>query len=361
MTLTCQAAVLTAPCRPMEIRDIQLTPPQPGEVLVRTAAAGICGTDVHFAAGAFPYPTPTVLGHEASGTVEAVGDGVTTVVPGDRVIVCDQTFCGRCAACLSGAMVYCTDPSPKQRQRHRLSFNGEPVRQYLGVSAFAERMVVDAHSLIPLPDGISFEAAALLSCCLTTGLATVFNINRPEPGSSVAVIGTGGVGLGAVQGARIAGAARIIAVDLHEHRLAVAKAVGATDTVLATREDAAAAITALTGTGADHAIEAVGLPETAVQAFTSLAPGGRATVIGMMPMGADIPLPGRLLRAGRSLTGTVMGSVRTPADIPRYADMLLRGALHAEPLITSTRPLKGINDAFADASAHTGVRALIRF
>lgn len=302
-----------------------------------------------------------MLGHEASGTVEAVGDGVTTVSPGDRAIVCDQTFCGQYAACLSGAMVYCTDPTPKQRQQRRLRLNGEPIRQYLGVSAFAERMVVDAHAVIPLPDRISFEAAVLLSCCLTTGLTTVFNINRPEPGSSIAVIGTGGVGLGVVQGARIAGATRIIAVDLHEHRLAVAKDVSATDTVLAGREDTTTAITALTGTGVDHAIEAVGLPEAAVQAFTALAPGGRATVIGMRPMGADIPLPGRLLRAGRALAGTVMGSVRTRADIPRYAELLLRGTLHAEPLISSTRPLKGINDAYAEASACSGVRALIRF
>ncbi|MEU9168533.1 zinc-binding dehydrogenase [Streptomyces sp. NPDC048420] len=360
MTITCQAAVLPAPGQPLEIRDIQLTEPQPGEVLVRTAAAGICGTDLHFALGAFPYPTPTVLGHEASGTVAAVGAGVTTVAPGDRVIVCDQTFCGQCAACLSGAMVYCTDPSAKQRQHQRMRLGGKPIRQYLGVSAFAELMVVDAHALVPLPGGISFEAAALLSCCLTTGLATVFNVNRPAPGSTVAVIGTGGVGLGAIQGARIAGASRIIAVDEHQHRLAIAQELGATDTVLASVATAAD-IKELTGIGVDHAIEAVGSIDTAEQAFHCLAPGGRATIIGMVPADTDISVPGRLLRAGRSLSGTVMGSVRTQADIPRYADMLLRGVLHAEPLITSTRPLKGINDALGDAAERAGVRALIRF
>lgn len=361
MSLTCQAAVMHTAGQPMKIREIRLAPPRYGEVLVRTGAAGICGTDLFFAAGRFPYSTPTVLGHEAAGTVEAVGDGVTAFTPGDRVIVCDQTFCGTCSACLSGRMVYCVDTSAKQRQRERLSLNGGPVRQYLGVSAFAERMVVDEHALIPLPDSISFAAGALLSCCLTTGLATVFNVARPTPGSSVAVIGTGGVGLGAVQGARIAGASRIIAVDLHEHRLQVAKEVGATDVVLAGPQDTAEAITQLTGTGVDHAVEAVGLTETAAQAFKSLAPGGQATVIGMMPPGAEISVPGRLIRQGRSLAGTVMGSVRTRTDIPRYADLLMRGTLHADPLITSSRPLKDINEAFKDATARVGVRSLISF
>ncbi|MFK0159709.1 alcohol dehydrogenase catalytic domain-containing protein [Streptomyces sp. NPDC090493] len=190
MTITCQATVPWAPGQPLEIRNVQLTEPQPGEVLVRTAAAGICGTGLLFAVGAFSYPAPTVLGHKASGTVAAVGADVTTVAPRDRGIVCDQTFCGQCAACLNSAMVYYTDPSAKQRQHQRMRLGDEPIRQYLGVSAFAELMVVDAHALIPLADDMSFEAGALLSCCLTTGLATVFNVNRPAPGSSVAAIPT---------------------------------------------------------------------------------------------------------------------------------------------------------------------------
>ncbi|MFD8814199.1 alcohol dehydrogenase catalytic domain-containing protein [Streptomyces sp. NPDC059627] len=201
MTITCQAAVLWAPGQPLEIRDVQLIEPQPGEVLVRTAAAGICGTDLHFAVGAFSYRTPTALGHEA-GTVAAVGAGGHhrgTRGPGHRLRPDFLRPVCRLPQRRDGLLhrpVGQAAPAPAD------AVGDEPIRQYLGVSAFAELMVVDAHALIPLSDGISFEAGALLSCCLTTGLATVFNVNRPAPGSTVAVIGAGG----AVQGARIAGA-----------------------------------------------------------------------------------------------------------------------------------------------------------
>ncbi|MGH3752869.1 MAG: alcohol dehydrogenase catalytic domain-containing protein [Pseudonocardiaceae bacterium] len=234
---TCWAAVSRHPNQPPTIEEIVLRQPGPGEILVRTARAGICGTDLHFAAGLFPYPFPTVLGHEASGVVETIGDGVGDVQAGDRVIVCDQTFCGRCAACIAGAMVYCTDTGPKQRQRDRIQLDGKPVRQYLGVSAFAEMMLVDEHAVIPVPRELSFDAAALLACCLTTGMATVLNIARPAAGSSIAIFGCGGVGLGAVQAARLSGAARIIAIDLEDHRLATAAQLGATHTINPARDD----------------------------------------------------------------------------------------------------------------------------
>jgi S-(hydroxymethyl)glutathione dehydrogenase / alcohol dehydrogenase len=215
---TARAAVLHEPGKPMTIEQISLREPGPGEVLVKTASVGICGTDLHFAAGRFPYPLPTVLGHEASGTVEQAGPGVTSVRVGDRVLVCDQIPCGQCGNCLSGRMVYCTDPSGKQRQKTRLTLDGQPFRQYLGVSALADRMLVDAAALIALPEEVSFTAGALLGCCLTTGTATILNTAGTRPGQSVLVIGCGGVGLGAVQAARIAGAAQIIAADPQPHR-----------------------------------------------------------------------------------------------------------------------------------------------
>lgn len=356
-----RAAVMHHPGRPMELLKIRLADPRPGEVVVHTAIAGVCGTDLHFAAGRFPYPVPTVLGHEAAGTIAAVGDGVDHLTVGDRVIVCDQIYCGNCPACLSGSMVYCTDSGAKQRQRERLSLEGTSFRQYLGVSAFAEKLLVDAHACIPAPDDLPLDAAALLSCCLTTGLAAVFNVARPAAGSRVAVIGCGGVGLGAVQAARIAGAAQIVAVDLEDHRLALAAEVGATDTVNAASTDPVKAVIDLADGGVERSIEAVGLPETATQAFRVLAAGGNATVLGMMPPGADIAVPGRLLRQGRSIGGTVMGSVRTRSDIPRYADLALRGLLHTEPLITSTRPLDQLDHSLADARARRGVRHTIEF
>lgn len=208
----------------------------------------------------------------------------------------------------------------------------------------------------------SFDAGALLSCCLTTGLAAVFNIAQPAPGSRVAVFGCGGVGPGAVQAARIAGAAQIIATDPQPHRRELAAALGATDVIDPNSQDPVAAILAATGNdGVDRAVEAVGTAATAVQAFSVLAPGGQATVLGMIPPGDDIALPGRLLRHGRTITGTVMGSVRTWADILRYADLAVRGLLRTDDLVTSRRGLDQVNDALDDARAHRGARAVITF
>jgi len=361
MAHTATAAVLRTTADPMRIEQVTLADLGPGEALVRTAVTGICGTDLHFADGRIPYPTPTVLGHEAAGTVTAVGPNVPGITPGQRVIVCDQTFCGQCGNCLSGQMVYCTDPAAKQRQRHRLRIDDRPARQYLGVAALADLMLVDANNLVPIPDALSFEAGALLSCCLTTGLAAMFNVARPTAGGRVAVFGCGGVGLGAVQAARIAGATHVIAVDPQPHRRQIAAALGATATIDPTACDPVEAVLDASGGGVETAIEAVGSPTTIVHALAVLTPGGHAVVIGMPPAGAEIVVPARLLRHGRTITGTVMGSVRTRADIPRYVDLVLRGLIRTEEMITSRRPLSAVNEAFADTRAHHGIRALITF
>lgn len=361
MPFSCNAAVTRHPSQPPTFERIELRDPRPGEVVVRTVSAGICGTDLHFAAGTFPYPMPTVLGHEAAGVVESIGAGVDVVAPNDRVIVCDQTFCGRCAQCASGMMVHCTDPQTKRRQHDRLVIDGAASRQYLGVSAFAELMLVDENSLIRVPDALSDDAAALLSCCLTTGAATIFNMIRPRPASSVAVFGCGGVGLGVVQAARVAGAAVIVAIDAEEHRLAAAKELGATHVVRATDDDPIEAVRASTGSGVDAAVEAVGQADTAAQAFSVLASGGHAVVLGMLPPGAEIVLPGRALRHGRSIGGSVMGNVRTRDDIPRFIDLVVSGRLHADTLATAHYPLAEIGQAMADARSRRGVRTMIRF
>ncbi len=355
------AAVLHAPGQPMTLQQVELADPGPGEALVSTRATGVCGTDVFFADGRYRFPVPTVLGHEAAGVVEAVGPGVTDVRPGDRVIICDQAFCGRCGPCLSGQMVYCTDPDRKTRQRQRLRIEGAPARQYLGVSSFAESMLVSTGTLIALPDELDFEAGALLSCCLTTGVAAVFNVARPQPGSAVAVIGCGGVGLAAVQAARIAGAAVIVAVDPKPHRRALAEQLGATSTVNPDDGEVAAVVADLTAGGAQHSIEAVGRPDTAALAVQLLAPGGCATLLGMQPDGADITIPAALLRHGRTIGGSVMGSVRTRHDIPRYARLALTGALYTAELITDRRKLTDINDAVNDTRDCSGIRTMITF
>ncbi|MGP4029678.1 zinc-binding dehydrogenase [Actinomadura sp. 3N407] len=360
--ITAQAAVLHEPGRPMTIERIDLREPGPGEVLVRTTSVGICGTDLHFATGRFPYPAPTVLGHEASGVVEQTGVGVTGIQSGDRVLVYDQIPCGQCGNCLSGRMVYCTDTSTKQRQKTRLSLDGQAFRQYLGVSALADRMLVDAAALIALPEQISYTAGALLGCCLTTGAATVFNTAGTRPGQTVLVIGCGGVGLGAVQAARIAGAARIIAVDLEPHRREAAIALGATDILDPGTTDLAEAMASITGQrGVDVAVEVVGDPALAEAAFTTLAAGGQAVVVGMMPPGSRISLPSALVRHGRSMTGSVMGEVRTRHDIPAYLEMVASGRMVADELATSTWKLDQVNDAFDHAAGRHGIRTMIEF
>ncbi|MEU4234877.1 zinc-binding dehydrogenase [Nonomuraea sp. NPDC026600] len=360
--ITARAAVLHEPGKPMTIEQIELREPGHGEVIVKTASVGICGTDLHFARGLFPFPVPTVLGHEASGVVEHRGPGVTRVQVGDRVLVCDQIPCGQCGSCLSGRMVYCTDTGRKQRQRSRLSLDGDPFRQYLGVSALAERMLLDAAAVIPIPEQISFEAGALLGCCLTTGAATIFNTAAARPGQSVLVMGCGGVGLGAVQAAKATGASCIIAADPEAHRRQAALSLGATDIIDPTSEDLPAAVATITGQfGVDVAVEAVGDPGLAEVAFAALAPGGRAVIVGMMPSDSEIKVSAGLLRHGRSLVGSVMGEVRTLHDIPAYVRMVVGGQLTADELATHRWPLSEINDALDHASARRGIRTMIEF
>ena len=361
-TITARAAVLHEPGQPMTIEDIQIREPGPGEVLVRTSRVGICGTDLHFAAGRFPYPIPTVLGHEASGIIERLGPDVTGLQIGDRVLACDQIPCGQCGNCLTGRMVYCTDISRKQRQKTRLHLGNEPFRQSLGISALAELMLVDANALIPLPDAVSFDAAALLGCCLTTGAATIFNTAHVTPGQTVLVLGCGGVGLGVVQAARITGASHIIAADPEPHRRDAAASFGAHQTFDPTRADIVATMDELTGdSGVDVAIEAVGDPALAQAAFASLSPGGRLVVIGMMPTNSKIAIDPNHLRHGRSITGSVMGEVRTRHDIPTYLRMAATGQLNADQLATSHWPLSQINEAFSNAANRHGIRTMIEF
>lgn len=361
MTTTSLAAVLHRPGEPLSVEPIDIADPQPAEVLIRTVTAAICGTDVHFARGRYPFPTPTVLGHEATGVVEAVGDGVTHVEPGQTVIVCDRYPCGHCAACASGDMAYCTDTSGKARQKMRITSIAGPVRQYLGISAFAQHMLVDANAVIGAPAGLDAAAAAMLSCGITTGMSAVLNNTRPAAGSTVAVIGCGAVGLGAVIAARLSGAEKILAVDPEEHRLKAALDLGATDTVHAGEQDVTEAILQALPGGVDRSIEAVGLPETAVQALNVLRRGGHATVLGMMPSGAELTFPARTLQEGRTIGGAVMGRALIHADVPGYARLAVRGAIDLAPLASTRRPLAEINDALEDAANRRGIRHLIDF
>ncbi|MDQ1396049.1 MAG: S-(hydroxymethyl)glutathione dehydrogenase / alcohol dehydrogenase, partial [Acidimicrobiaceae bacterium] len=343
-----KAAVLRTIPGQLEVEDVTVDQPGPHEVLLKTAAAGVCHSDLHFAEGKYVYPTPCVLGHESAGVVEAVGDQVTDIQPGDHVITCLSVFCGHCEQCLSGRPSLCqaldTQRDPTSPQR--LSQNGEPVWQFLHMSSFAEQMLVHEHGVVKITKDMPLDRAALIGCGVTTGLGAVFRTARVEPGQTVAVIGCGGIGLNCIQGAAIAGAGRIIAVDRVETKLKMAEQFGASDLVNASSGDPAAQVLEMTSGGVDHAFEAIGLKVTAEQAFAMLKRGGTATIIGMIPMGTSIELPGTDFLYEKRIQGSNMGSNRFRIDMPRYVDFYLSGRLKLDELVSARIGLGDINEAF---------------
>src|SRR3954454_23538470 len=343
-----KAAVLRTIPGSLEVEDVTVDQPGPNEVLIRTAAAGVCHSDLHFVEGKYIYPTPCVLGHESAGVIEAVGDLVTYVQPGDHVITCLSVFCGHCAYCLSGHPSLCDkigvgrDPGAPQR----LSHDGSPVFQFLNMSSFAEQMLVHEHGVVKITKDMPLDRAALIGCGVTTGLGAVFRTARVEPGQTVAVIGCGGIGLNCIQGAAIAGAGRVIAVDRIDTKLKLAESFGATDLVDASAGDPVMQVQELTSGGVDHAFEAIGLKQTAEQAFAMLKRGGTATVIGMIPLGTKIELPGSDFLAEKKIQGSNMGSNRFRIDMPRFVDFYLSGRLKLDELVSARIGLGDINEAF---------------
>src|SRR5246127_1456021 len=280
-----KAAVFHGPKLPLSIEDVELDKPQDREVLIKTVASGVCHSDLHFVDGFYPYPAPAILGHEAAGIVEEVGKQVTYVKPGDHVICCLSVFCGYCHQCMSGHPNRCSNNQATQRgpgDKPRISQKGKPINQFLDISSYCEKMLLHENAVVKINNDIPLDRAALIGCGVTTGVGAALNTAKVEPGSTVAVFGAGGIGLSAIQGARIAGAAMIIAVDMFEHKLATAKRMGATHTVDASSADPVEAIQKLTDGGVDYSFEAIGLKKAAEQCFDALAPGGVATVIGMI-------------------------------------------------------------------------------
>jgi S-(hydroxymethyl)glutathione dehydrogenase/alcohol dehydrogenase len=358
-----RAALLPTIPSMLEIAEIQVDSPGPREVLVRTVAAGLCHSDLHFMEGKYTCDVPTVPGHEAAGIVEAVGSDVTHFQPGDHVIGCLSTFCGHCEYCLSGRPVLCTrqgiDRDPEQLSR--LSRDGQPIYQFLRLSAFAEQMLVHEHSLVKIREEMPLDRAALIGCAVTTGLGAVFNTANVPAGSTVAVLGCGGVGLNAVQGAIIAGAGRVIAVDTNSWKLELAREFGATDLVDATAGDPVAQVRDLTDGGVEYAFEAIGLKVTAEQSFAMLQKGGTATIIGMIPEGERIELPGSEFLDEKKIQGSNMGSNRFRVDMPRYVDLYLSGRLKLDELVSRRISLDEINDGFEAMRRGEVARSVIAF
>jgi S-(hydroxymethyl)glutathione dehydrogenase/alcohol dehydrogenase len=343
-----KAAVLQSIPGELVIDDVQIDKPGPREVLIKTSAAGCCHSDLHFMEGKYPYMTPAVLGHESAGIVEAVGSDVTYVKPGDHVITCLSVFCGQCDFCIAGKPNLCTKTATQRAMDAppRLSKDGSPVFQFLDLSSFAEQMLVHEGAVVKIRDDMPLDRAALIGCGVTTGLGAVLNTAGVRAGETVAVIGCGGVGLSAIQGAAIAGAGRIIAVDMVDSKLKLAESLGATDLVNAKEVDAVGTVMELTGGGVDHAFEAIGLKVAAEQAFGMVKNGGCATVIGMIPFGQMVELPGYAFLMEKKIQGSNMGSNKFRIDMPRYVDMYLNGKLNLDDMISARLPLTEINSAF---------------
>ena len=358
-----KAAVLREVNVPMQIENIDVALPGPREVLVRTAATGVCHSDMHYFNGTYPGRLPMVLGHESAGVVEAVGRDVRYVKPGDHVITCVSVFCGHCEHCLTGRMNLCQEPETRRRSEEepRLSQQGAAVEQFINLGSFAEYMLVHEHALVKIREDMPFEQAALIGCSVVTGVGAVIHTAKVQPGETVAVIGCGGIGLSCVNGAAIAGAGRIIAIDTMASKLDLARKFGATDTVDASADNPVAAVMAMTGGGVHHAFEVIGLKATAEQAFQMLKFGGTATVIGMIPPGEMIAMHGADFVFEKKIQGCFMGSNRFRVDMPRFVDFYLRGKLHLDDLISRRIALGEINEALGALESGEIARSVIVF
>ncbi len=356
-----KGAVLRESQKPLVIEDIQIDNPAAHEVLIRTVAAGVCHSDLHFQNGNYFYPMPAVLGHESAGVVERVGSEVSYVKPGDHVITCLSVFCGHCEYCLGGRPSLCSKEETRRGpgEPPRLSKDGETMHQFLDLSSYAEQMLVHQNALVKVTPEIPFDRAALIGCGVTTGLGAVFNTAKIEPGSTVAVIGCGGVGLSAVQGAAIAGAGRVIAVDMLDTKLDLARRFGATDTVNAGTGDVVGEVKELTGGGVDYSFEAIGLKVAAEQAWGMLKNGGTATVIGMIPIGTKVELDGVDFLFEKKIQGCNMGSNRFRTDMPKYIDFYLNGKLNLDDLVSQRIQLEQVNEAFEELEKGEVARSVI--
>ncbi|MDO8295926.1 MAG: Zn-dependent alcohol dehydrogenase [Caulobacter sp.] len=358
-----KAAVLREVGKPLQIEDVQINKPGPHEVLIRTVAAGLCHSDLHFMEGSYPHPLPAVLGHESAGVVEQVGSEVRTVKVGDHVITCLSAYCGHCESCLTGHLSLCVSPETKRGadEEPRLTTAAGPMIQFLNLSSFAEHMLIHEHACVAIRKDMPLDRAALIGCSVMTGVGAAIHTSSVRPGETVAVIGCGGVGLAAVNGAAIAGAGRIIAIDMHASKLNLAKHFGATDVIDASQDDPVKAVMELTKGGVDHSFEAIGLKKTTEQAFKMLARGGTCNVIGMIPVGTMIELHGADFLGEKRIQGSLMGSNRFPVDMPRLVDFYLSGRLKLDEMIGQRIKLEEVNQAFEELKRGELARSVIVF
>ena len=358
-----KAAVCYEFGQPLVIEDIEIDDPQQHEVRVKVLACAICHSDIHYMDGAWGGTLPAVYGHEASGVVEAVGDGVENVSVGDHVVVSLIRSCGTCFYCTRGETFLCETRFPLDKKSPLRTKDGAPIVHGLRTAAFAECVVVHKSQAVTIPQTMSLESASLLACGFITGFGAVVNSAEIEAGSHVVVIGTGGVGLNTVQGARVAGAKTIIALDIVDSKLEAATAFGATHTINSAKQEPGDEVRGLTaGRGADYVFVTVGSPRAVEQGMTLLRRGGTLVMVGMPASGVKLPVEAADFAGdGQRIMGSKMGSSRLAVDIPSWVDLYEQGRLMLDELVTARYPLEQINEAITDVKAGNALRNVIVF
>lgn len=362
-----RAAVLTKANTPLEILELEQEGPKTGEARVKLRAAGVCMSDWHIMNGDWPLPLPMVLGHEAAGEVVEIGPGVSNVKVGDHVIFSFRPHCGHCTYCSRGRTVLCTghDDTPRWVMHDgtaRVRLNGEPINVMARIGTFIEHSVCPAEQLVPVRKDLPWTHAAIIGCSVATGVGAVIRHAAVEAGSSVLVIGCGGVGLNVVQGARLAGAKTIIAADLVDRKLEMARHFGATHTINGKTEDVVKRVKEMTGLGVDYAFDAIGSEPTVLQIVDALAPGGHASIVGIPSFTTRAPITPHLMVYGeKTLSGTYYGSVRPAVDFGILADLTMEKRINLDDLISRTYKFDEINDGFKQMLSGNVARGVILF
>lgn len=364
-----KAAVLTGVGADLEVRDdIEIAPPGPGEARVRIEASGVCHSDLSVQNGTIPLPTPIVLGHEGAGVVEEVGEGVTSVAPGDHVVLSFVPKCGECEACLRGQPYLCDQAAMAAAGgmldgSTRLTSAGSPLHQMASLGTFGEQAIVPEISMVKIADDVPLKIAALIGCGVLTGVGAALNTADIRDGDTVAVIGCGGVGLNVIQGARIAGASRIIAIDKFASKLDMAKQFGATDLVNPDDGDTVGQVMALTGKGVHAAFEVIGLEATITQAVDMLRPGGEAVLVGVPPMDVMLTFNAAFtfLYLNKTIKGCWYGSADVQRDVPKLIGLWQDGSLKLDELISREISVEDVNQAFADMQSGEVARSVISY
>ena len=363
-----QAAILTKINTPFQIETVDLAPPQAGEVLVKMAASGVCHSDWHVVEGLSYFPLPIICGHEGAGIVEAVGEGVANLQPGDHVSLNFRAYCGSCFYCQNGKPNLCEVYSPVLRSglqkdgTSRINWRGEPVYIMTGLGCFAEYVVIPEVAAVPVRQDVPLEVAALVGCAVSTGVGAAMYTADVRPGESAAVYGAGGVGLNIIMGAALCGADPIIAIDTNSTKMEIAREFGATHT-LYSDETTVEQIQELTdGRGADHVFESVGLQTLQETAFEATRPGGTLTLVGLTPVGSGTNLPGAVItRTEKVIRGSFYGSVHPQRDFPMFLDMYRNGKLMLDELVTRRYSLAEINEAYQNMLTGEVARGIIVF